>query len=266
MSVILKELFRGRRETIEDDAPEAEIAYVVTGAANEDEVKAAALAGIPAFLGELERKTVTIEDRLAPTIWAVTARFEKASTDPGVQSVSNSTSAFNIATTTKHLTQSLETLGKYGPKAKDLKGVIDFDGKEVRGVDVVEPTLTFSLSQTWHSDLLDATIRALFTSATGATNSRSFQGFAAGEVLFLGMSIQTKYPKSDMTFNYAVRSTVPAATVGSIAVPARPGWSYQWVQYAERIDGGQLVRVPVAVYVERVYPEFDLNLLGGGSL
>ena len=48
-------------------------------------------------------------------------------------------------------------------------------------------------------------------------------------------------------------------TVGSITGISKKGWEYLWVLYEEAEDATAkaLVKVPVAVYIERVYEEGD---------
>lgn len=44
-------------------------------------------------------------------------------------------------------------------------------------------------------------------------------------------------------------------------------WDYLWVRYADKVaEGGKnMVKKPVAAYVEQVYPEGDFGRLGIGN-
>ena len=55
--------------------------------------------------------------------------------------------------------------------------------------------------------------------------------------------------------------------VGDIKVTRKYGWDYLWVRYADKIaEGGKnVVKKPVGVYVEMVYPEGDFGNLGIGN-
>ena len=45
------------------------------------------------------------------------------------------------------------------------------------------------------------------------------------------------------------------------------GWDYLWVRYADKVaeNGKNVVKKPVAAYVEMVYPEGDFGRLGLGN-
>ena len=95
---------------------------------------------------------------------------------------------------------------------------------------------------------------------TGTVNKSSFRGFSAGEVLFLGASGTKRSRKAtapwEITFRFAVS-------------PNKAGfsWDYLWVRYADKVaEGGRnVVKKPVAAYVEQVYLEGDFGNLGLGN-
>ncbi len=75
-----------------------------------------------------------------------------------------------------------------------------------------------------------------------------------GEVLFLGAS-GSKRGKEDweITFKFAASPNITGLTVGPITGIAKRGWDYLWVRYLDDEDSFQIIRRPVAAYVERVY-------------
>ena len=53
-------------------------------------------------------------------------------------------------------------------------------------------------------------------------------------------------------------------TVGGISVGSKLGWDYMWVRYADEVDDTvkQVVKKPVAVYIEKVYYGTNFGSLG----
>src|SRR5690606_18604713 len=106
---------------------------------------------------------------------------------------------------------------------------------------------------------------------TGSVNNTPFKSFAAGEVLFLGASGSTRENEDgdtvwEITFSFAASPNVTGLTVGDITGIEKRGWDYLWVRYADAVDGEAhvLVKKPVAVYVEQVYPFGNFGALGIG--
>ena len=58
-----------------------------------------------------------------------------------------------------------------------------------------------------------------------------------------------------IAFSYKVAGSPNRANIviGGITVPAKKGWEYLWVRYADGDDAQRVVKVPIAAYVEKVY-------------
>ena len=82
----------------------------------------------------------------------------------------------------------------------------------------------------------------------------------------LGAEIKEDFftEKWEGNFRFAASANAVDLVVGSITGIAKKGWEYLWVRYREEEDtvAHALVMTPVAVYVEQVYLEADLNDLG----
>jgi hypothetical protein len=268
MAATLHELFAGRTETM-GAKPKAEIAYVVLGAVDEAEVRAIAQAQIPlAYLG-IPRSSITLDERLNATTWKVRASFEIAegSSSEAPQPVFN----FDTGGGTQHITQSLQTVGRYGPQASTaLGGAIGFDGQNVAGVDITVPVYQFSEAHVFSPVFVTPAYPIALMSLTGAVNNAPFRGFAAGEVLFLGASGSRRGQGIDdpweITFKFAASPNRTGMTVGSITGIQKRGWDYLWVQYGEDVDAAAktLIKKPIAVYIEQVYPFGNFGALGIG--
>lgn len=97
---------------------------------------------------------------------------------------------------------------------------------------------------------------------TGKVNSENFQQWAAGEVLFLGLS-GSGYFKGrngeelcDLTFRFSIRSNGERELDG-FTVPDVDGWDYLWGIYAVRNGVNTLTNA----YVSRIYDRAPFSLL-----
>jgi hypothetical protein len=255
----ITELFAGRTETIAEKSS-VEIHYVVTEAASESDVRAAALSGTPLFYYGLPRKSVELSERINETTWKVAVRYEKADSEPPPETPEPVTS-FDSTGGTQHITQSIATVGRYGEKASDqLGGAIGYDGENVNGVDITIPV--WNWTETHYLPVINS---AAYYSLTGKVNADVFRGFQPGEVLFLGASgTQRGDGLWEITFKFAASPNRDNIAVGSITGIAKKGWEYLWVQYGDDVDDTVKTRIkkPIAVYVERVYDEGNLASLG----
>jgi len=264
---VVEELFRDRTETI-GERPTAEIAYVVREASDEADVKAAALAAIPLFYGFLLRKTISIDERINADTWKITASYEKADGQDDEDDENESAYSFDTGGGTQHITQSIQTVSKYGPKASDiLGGAIGYDGEHVQGVDITIPVFNFTETHFLPNSVVTNAYKGNIFQMTGKTNSGGFRGFAAGEVLFLGAA-GSKRGEDDweITFRFAALPGKNNIQVGDIGGISKKGWEYMWVQYADEVDNDkkQIVKKPVAVYIEKVYDSTGFSGLGIG--
>ena len=254
------ELFEGRTEVVGARAS-AEIPYLVTEAADEDEVKSTALASTPSVYAGMLRKSIEIGDRVNEDSWRVTVRYEPP--EPQEQTAPDAVVAFDSTGGTQHITQSIQTLGAYGPGASSLLGgAIGYDGEQVAGVDITVPV--WNWSETHYLD--DAQVNApAYYFLTGKVNSDAFRGYSAGEVLFLGATGQKRGDaKWEVTFKFAASLNKTGIQVGDITGISKRGWDYMWVQYADDVDDVAKVRIkkPAAVYIEQVYEEGAFSSLG----
>ena len=269
MPATIHELFAGRTETL-GSKPKAEIAYVVLGATDEADVRSLALAQIPTDYQGLYRATITLDERLNATTWKVVASFEAP--EPQQQENPESTFAFDTGGGTQHITQSLSTVGRYGPSASTaLGGAIGYDGQNVAGVDITVPVYQFSETHYLAPASVSQPYKLTLFGLTGAVNSAPFRGFQAGEVLFLGASGSRRGvdpdDKWEITYKFAASPNQAGLSVGGISGIQKRGWDYLWVQYGDDVDATAkvLIKKPVAVYVEQVYQFASFAGLGIGS-
>jgi hypothetical protein len=261
--------FFDRRETIGDSA---DVPYIVFEAADEAAVRAACDENIPGELEGLLRKEIEIEEQVNATTWRVVARYEKPAPWQGSGGESpESKFAFDTGGGTQHITQSLQTVRRYGPKASTmLGGAIGYDGKSVQGVDITVPVFNFSETHYFTNDEVTRAFQMTLFALTGRYNLGAFRGFAAGEVLFLGAAGSRQGDDPDdlweLSFRFAASPNRNDIMVDAIGPITKLGWEYLWVQYADDADDEkkQIVKRPVAVYIEKVYHGGDFADLGIG--
>jgi hypothetical protein len=143
-------------------------------------------------------------------------------------------------------------------------------------VDIVVPQLQWQEQY----DVPNAYVNTVYVrglaGVTGTTNSASFRGFAAGEVLFLGCSGSQEWDDEkgkgpwSLSYRFAASpnagssGSVPAITIGSISGINKRGHDYLWVRYEDEVGSNTLLKKPKHVYVDRVYREADFSVIGIG--
>ncbi|MBQ7208162.1 MAG: hypothetical protein IJS01_10235 [Lentisphaeria bacterium] len=167
----------------------------------------------------------------------------------------------STSNTTEHILSALETAA-YGDDAPPSGNLINWNGRTgplcaVSGADIITSTFRENCLLTIDAGDCTASFRKKIADLTGSVNSRTFHGWAAGEVLFLGANSGLPGYNDrgdelvDVTFRFAVRRN-RSLVVNGLHVSAA-GWDIVWPLGREH------------AYVSRVYPRNDLNLLGVGK-
>ena len=263
---IIEELFHDRTETLGKRAS-ADIPYIVRDAADEAEVKETAISFLPRYYAGLVLGNVVIEERINASAWRITAQYEPPQV-PETEAEAEPSFSFDTGGGSQHITQSIQTKGKYGPKASDaLQGAIGYDGENVAGVDITLPVFNFTETHYLPDEIVTPAYKKKIFELTGTVNEDAFREFAAGEVLFLGAAGSRRGEEDwEITFRFAALPNKENMTVGPISGIAKDGWDYLWVQYSDEVDEQkkQLVKQPVAVYIEKVYERAKFAQLGLG--
>ncbi len=264
MSVTIDEKFDSRESTIGVRSPTVDLLYVVQGTDDDATVRATVEGAIPAIYAGL----VFQDYHLAPQgggIWEVSVRYGKL--EP--KETGDSSFSFDTGGGTTHVTQSLQTVGRYAPAgrfAPDFKGAIGVTHDSVEGTDITVPVYSFTETHYLPIAAVTGSYKAALFLLTGRVNAAPFKGFAAGEVLFLGASgAQRGTEDWEITFRFAASPNAAGLVIGDITGIAKRGWEYLWVRYADAEDEQVLVKQPIAVYVERVYDEGNFAGLGIGT-
>ena len=164
--------------------------------------------------------------------------------------------------TTEHVLSALETAA-FGDGAPPSGNLINWNGRTgplcaVSGADIITSAFRENCLLTIDAGNCTASFRKKIASLTGSVNSRTFHGWAAGEVLFLGANSGLPGYNDrgdelvDVTFKFAIRRNKDPRIVNNLRISAS-GWDIVWplgTEYA---------------YRSCVYPRNDLNLLGVGK-
>lgn len=268
MSVSFREKFKSRH-TVAGANPSAELIHLadVEGETDEDlAIKTAALATLPDTYDDKPRQTIEI-DELAPGLWQVTTTYAYTFSAFVLPS-DGSASSFDTTGGTRHLTQSLKTIGRYAvgtATPQDFKGAIGVSEHGVEGVDIPDRRFVFRETRIVPDADVDAAFMANIWGLTGMVNGGDFLVYPAGSVLFEGATgAQRSETEWEIVYHFAFQPNATDLSVGEISGIAKKGWEYLWVVYEPAVDedAQALVRTPSAVFVEQVFEEGDFTALG----
>ena len=276
MATRVEEAFTEREQKVnaKGEVTEIEIPYIVFEAVNEDAALSAArtkAAGVS--VKDMELDEVEVTERVNKDTWKVKAiwKREDGGEDDDDDEEETSSFAFDTGGGTMHRNQSLKTVSKVPNDAPDFNGAIEVDNEgNVNGVDVTMPVLNFTETHVMKGSRVSTSYKKSVAALTGTVNRSGFRGFSAGEVLFLGASGTKRGKKNDapweITFRFAVSPNQSSLQVGKLKVSNKRGWDYLWVRYADKVAENKknVIKEPVAAYVEQVYPEGDFGNLGLG--
>lgn len=261
--------------------------YVVEADASESEAEMRADA-VTYFSGTqydgLFFSKIRVNERIGDSRWRISVEYNGRG--DWYNEIANENSfEFDTSGGTQHIRSSLETRNKYGDFPAELDGVVGWDGDSVEGVDITVPVFNWRL--TYSPSVLPALYGQLCMNLTGKVNSASFFGWDEGEVLFMGATakrngsdgwqLEWKFASSPNrlleSYNgpiyvpgivYVAGDDIPEGSSEGDPIPCQKyGWDYLWVGY-EKVDDSaakKTIPKPLFVYVEKVYPEADLNLL-----
>ena len=276
MATRVEEAFTEREQKVnaKGEVTEIEIPYIVFEAVNEDAaLSAARTKAASVSVKDMELDEVEVSERVNKDTWKVKAiwKREDGGEDDDDDEEETSSFAFDTGGGTMHRNQSLKTVSKVPNDAPDFNGAIEVDNEgNVNGVDVTMPVLNFTETHVMKGSRVSTSYKKSVAALTGTVNRSGFRGFSAGEVLFLGASGTKRGKKNDapweITFRFAVSPNQSSLQVGKLKVSNKRGWDYLWVRYADKVAENKknVIKEPVAAYVEQVYPEGDFGNLGLG--
>lgn len=158
-----------------------------------------------------------------------------------------------------------------GANPRDFKQAIAVTAEgEVQGCEIVIPAMRFSLDFRHPNATITQAYFATVRGLTGKTNNATFYGQPAGSILFEGGDgDQASNSDPQWSYSFIGGENLAAQLVNGIGPFDANAHDYVWVYFTneeQTLDGVQKsVRVPQAVYVERVYDAGDFSTLGIGT-
>lgn len=287
MPLTVDERATSRRVTVGGQTRALTRLWTVFSTPSEDEAYDALLRATPPFTGRLVRTRADVDPQ-GGGVWYGETEYttadpasavmpegqEPPATGPSGQQAPapgeplGPAFSFSTSGATAHVTQSIRTweaVGANGGAAPNFDKAIGVDKDTVHGVDVFVGKLELSVQVTRPAVTLDY-IYAL-RDLTGTTNTSPFYGFGDYDVLYLGADGEcgTDY-RWTVTHKFAVGKKETDIDVGNgIVIAAKRAWEYLWCRYSDAVRNGHGVQVPIAAYVEQVYPDGDFALLEIGE-
>jgi len=274
--------FKGYREAI---GKSAEVPYIVFGAADEAEVRAACALAIPdnfpepdstptgtgtdtnlGVPGTCERTEIEITDQINETTWLVTARYERPAWDSMLSP--DGRFSFNTSGGTQTINASIATVG-YGAGADPAIGNhLDDEGGSAE-IDV--PVYEWQETHWFYPFQVTGAYKRLVYALTGRVNNASFRGLPAGEVLFRGANgaRQGDDPsdKFEISYNFAASPNLTNVTIAGITVASKKGWDLMKLKREKTTitTPKKIVERITAIYVSQVRYPGDFSALGIGT-
>lgn len=260
MPATIAERFDSRPSTL-GDAASLDLLYVIRGTESDSEVRSLTNATAPPTYLDLDKDSIQTEPQ-GGGVWFATVHYTLKGNPADFE--------FDTSGGSQRISTSLATLQRValpGQSAPDYQGAINVRDDRVEGVDITVPVYTFSETHYYEKILVTPALKNNIFQLTGRVNHDIFKGFAKGEVLFLGASGSRKGLENwAITYKFAASPNVVNQPLGSGGLlVSKEGWEYLWVRFADSVDSNVLVKIPVAYYVERVYPYGNLTLLGIGG-
>lgn len=243
----------------------SEIAYLIQGTDDRTVATTTLLTTAPATVTvdgeEQKQSSFAIEAGANADLWE--GRVEYSTRGALEPTTGSSSFQFDTGGQSEHITQSLSTVGIYPTVIPSFNGAIGVTDDGIAGVDIQIPTYKFSETHYLADEVVTLAYRGILFALTATVNNAPFKGLNAGECLFLGAS-GAKRGRGDweIAFNFAGRPNVTNRTIGDISGINKDGWDYLWVRYEDAEKDFHLVKRPIGVYVERVYPRTNFSLLG----
>lgn len=215
---------------------------------------------------------------VANGVFDVVATYVKTGADADTGTPLGRTRSFDTAGATARQTYAIDNSEtRYGSQAPDMKGVLNYDGDSVQGVDIIIPSLQWTETYDVPSTYVTAAYIKTVAQLTGTVNNGTFRTFPAGEVLFAGASGSQEWDTEKgngpwrLTYKFVASpnagsgQTWPALQLGDIGNIAKKGHEFLWVRYEKKVEQDVLVSTPLHVYVNKVYREANFNSLGIGT-
>ena len=228
------------------------------------------------YLGLLLQK-YTVVERISAKRWKVNAEYKGTADGSSPRNDDNSgerkekvSIEFGVSTATR--TVSLGRVRSYGDMP-EYGGLIDVqesgDGTlEPRGISVYVPTGTMTITHYFKKSQWTTKLRNKIAYRRCRYNSDSFRGFAHGELLFVGESVNYSDgdPYVEVQFKFLISENSDDIEVGNMTGISKRGWHGLWCKYRKDVKtvNGKKYQViePQGVAIEKIYKAADFTEMG----
>lgn len=256
--------------------PAYTLIYNAVGEQDDAVVHAYALNATPALVsrptGTLYRKDVRI-DVVGWAHYLVTVPYGQL--DPSNTPAGSATFNFSTRGATVKIKAAKEHIATYessGVVAGDFhKGAIgvkrNSDGtQEAEGSDIIISALRLTYSFRHPAAIVTESFARLLSTVTGMTNSATFRGFAAGELLYAGSDgSDGTDAEATVDYEFIASGNTTSLSIGDIANIVKQGHHIAWVEFEDNVDSGEAVHRPKRVHIERPYDSFNFATVFGWS-
>lgn len=185
--------------------------------------------------------------------------------------------SFSTSGGQQHITHSIRTIRSYPPEVRDLfKNAIGVETTskaqiKIHGTDVPIATLKMTISAKIPPPADPFEFARRLARCTGRTNRNIWQGFLPDELLLLGAKLTGKRREKwalDYEFDCSEQITEEDNfKIGELGPIRKEGHAHLWVEWKQGIEvatseGDKMVPIPNAVFIEQVFFQFDLSVLG----
>ncbi len=218
---------------------------------------------------------------LEPEVWIITAIYEELDSAGRDRDPADPDSEFqwdwDVSTTTQRVKRSLkdyvDDVTAFAPGIGDIpvdqKGAINRspdNWRDVEGVEIEYPAVSFSITHTVKDGWFIPDRIAEIGSLVGKVNSDDYNQYAAGEVLFVGVTGRiNQLNESQIVYRFKARRNrlnVPIEGT-ALLIPKIEGWQYTWDFPALEVQAnqGDWANTVAAIYVADVYEKASFATL-----
>ncbi len=246
--------------------PSVELVYTLIGSEEDDEVRSLIEETLPAFYTS-GSQTVAFQSysfkHIGGGVSEATAKYGKINPAAPVET-------FEIGGHTQKIQKSISvpSYALPGQTAPDWGGAIGVSKGRVEGVDINVPTFDFTVKQFIPMGQLTTAYKVALADAAWTTNGSEFRGYAAGEVLFKGVSggqFSQEFAELTFKFSRSPNLTAPFDFCGITVTADKMGWEYIEAIFSDAVSNNYMIQKAIAVYVHMVYDESSFDILGIGS-
>ena len=258
--VTVTEKISSRSTTLSRD-PSVELIYNAHGTEDDVKVTTAVAQKAPTAYRGLKRTAIDVKP-VDYKVWEATVSYSLDEDERFQTDISWTTTGRTQKVYRSYATEStIDFDGNPWQDPPDFNRLINCSPEGVEGVEVTIPQLNFTESHKYEPEEVTQELISGLMAGTGSINDKTFRGFSAGEVLFMGISGNTSNDIVTINFEFAVSRSWSWTHNGNIY--NIEGWNYLWYFFVPQMDltTGFVIQLPAAAYEERVYPYRDFSNL-----